>query len=759
MGREYANIIVDISHEKLDKTFQYRIPERLQDQIEPGMRVMIPFGAGNKLIQGYVMECGDTPEYDPGKLKEIESVAAGQVTAESTAIRLAVWMKEQYGSTTNQALKMVLPVKKTVKGIVKKTIVSNMDRARWQTALEGYERKHQEARIRLAKELMEQNRLPYELVTDKLGVSSAMLRSMEEKGQIRVESENQYRNPIGDIRREEPLALSSEQQAIVDDIMSHRRKGHGRKYLIQGITGSGKTLVYIHLIRQVIEMGQQAIVLIPEIALTYQTVLRFYKAFGDRVTVVNSRLSPGEKYDQFMRAKQGEVDVVIGPRSALFVPFERLGMIIMDEEHEGSYKSETMPKYHAREVAFELASYYNASVVLGSATPSLEANYLCEQGQMTKYRLTRRLTGGTLPEVHIADMRRELKEGNRSIFSRQLHEMMEERLRRKEQIILFLNRRGYSGFVSCRTCGEVMQCPHCDVSLSEHRNGTLVCHYCGYTIRKPETCPSCNSRYLMGFKAGTQQIEEALWREFPEGKTLRMDADTTRQKDSYEEILSAFANREADILIGTQMIVKGHDFPGVTLVGILAADLSLHVNDFRAGERTFQLLTQAAGRAGRGQLPGDVVIQTYQPEDMYIQYASRQDYDGFYREELEYRELMEYPPVAHMMCVQAFATEERRGLGLITKLTKELRIAAKQGGSLPTGERKPEPGGAGTVSVIGPAPAGVGKVKDVYRFVSYVKSPDRQVLVRLKDDLERVIRELPLTDREYVQFDFDPMNI
>lgn len=744
MDKDYANIIVDISHEKLDKTFQYRIPDRLRDQIEPGVRVMIPFGAGNKLIMGYVMECTNEIEYDSDKLKEIDSLVEGQVTAEMTAIRLAVWMREQYGSTTNHALKMVLPVKKTVRGIEKKTIVSNLSAEEWNALIVNYEKKHQEARIRLAMELMEQNALPQDLVTDKLGVSTSILKSMEKAGQIRIESEGIYRNPIGNIKREEPLALSPDQKAIVDEIMTDRKNGQLMNYLIQGITGSGKTLVYIHLIKQVIEMGQQAIVLIPEIALTYQTVIRFYKTFGDRVTVVNSRLSAGEKYDQFMRAKNGDVDVVIGPRSALFVPFERLGLIIIDEEHETSYKSDTMPKYHAREVAFELASYYNASVVLGSATPSVEASYLCDQGQMKRFYLTKRLTGGTLPRVHIADMREELRSGNRSIFSRKLHDMIEERLRRKEQIILFLNRRGYSGFVSCRTCGEVMKCPHCDVSLSEHRNGTLVCHYCGYTIQKPENCPSCKSRYLMGFKAGTQQIEEFLWREFPEGKTLRMDADTTKQKDSYEEILSAFSNREADILIGTQMIVKGHDFPNVTLVGILAADMSLYVNDFRAGERTFQLLTQAAGRAGRGELPGDVVIQTYQPEDAYILHAAEQDYEGFYREEIEFRELMEYPPFSHMLCVQVYAENERRGLGLITKLTKELK--QKTSGDLAT-------------RIIGPAPASIGRIKDVYRFVTYVKNRDKNNLVELKDYLETIIRQLPLTNKEYVHFDFDPMNV
>jgi primosomal protein N' (replication factor Y) len=508
------------------------------------------------------------------------------------------------------------------------------------------------------------------------------------------------------------------------------------------VTGSGKTEVYLGIIEEMIAMGKQAIMLIPEIALTYQTLLRFYKRFGNRVSVINSSLSAGEKYDQIERAKAGELDVMIGPRSALFTPFPDLGIIVVDEEHENSYKSETSPRYHARETAVEIASLCGASVVLGSATPSMEAYYRAVQGEYKLYEMKERPGNSVLPSVYTIDLREELKQGNRSIFSRKLKELMQERLSKGEQTILFLNRRGYAGFISCRSCGHVMKCPHCDVSLSEHRNGMLTCHYCGYQERKPSKCPSCGSPYLMGFKAGTEQVEEAIHREFPGARVLRMDADTTRRKDSYERILSAFADEEADILVGTQMIVKGHDFPRVTLVGVLAADLSLNRNDYRAGERTFQLLTQAAGRAGRGEQPGEVVVQTYQPEHYSVVYAAKQDYEGFYGEEIAYRELVGYPPVEHMLAVLIVSRVQEEG----ELLGKEMTDLVKR-----------EMADVAGLRVIGPAQAAIGKLSDLYRHSFYVRHGTYQTLVEAKDRLERFCRERELRGQT-VQFDFDPMN-
>lgn len=735
----YANVIVDISHEKVDRPFQYKIPERLMGKLSPGMCVEIPFGNGSRFRQGYVIEVTDKPEYAPEKQKEIAGIVQGGVSMQADQIRLAAWIRETYGSTMIAALKTVLPVRQERKQKEKKKIVRCLGAEETMALLGQAQRKHQTAKVRVLEQLCREEILPYELVSGKLNVSPATLRSLESQGVIRVEAESYYRNPVKlTAEAEEGKRLSEEQSAVRDQVLSDYDQGKNKTYLIHGITGSGKTEVYLAIIEGMIKRGKQCIVLIPEIALTYQTLLRFYKRFGDRVSVMNSSLSAGEKYDQCERARKGEIDVIIGPRSALFVPFENLGLVVIDEEHEGSYKSESMPRYHARETARYLADLKGASLVLGSATPSLEAYYLAQKGEYELFRLGSRLTGGSLARVYIADLRQELREGNRSIFSRKLKELMEERLAKKEQMILFLNRRGYAGFVSCRSCGLVMKCPHCDVSLSKHMGGKLVCHYCGYETREPEKCPECGSPYIMGFKAGTQQIEQNLYKTFPGIRVLRMDGDTTRQKGSYERILSAFAEGEADVLLGTQMIVKGHDFPNVTLVGVLAADLSLNENDYRAGERTFQLLTQAVGRAGRGSKPGEAVIQTYRPDHYSIQWAAKQDYNAFYEEEILYREMAQYPPVSHMLAVLVTTENREEGWKLIQQLSE---LAGKAQG----------------VSVIGPSEASIGKINDCYRFVVYCKASEYANLIRVKDEMEKHL-DAPGRRTENVQFDFDPMD-
>ncbi|MGN0411975.1 MAG: primosomal protein N', partial [Lachnospiraceae bacterium] len=564
----YAKVIVDISHENVDRPFEYRIPDRLEDKIHVGSSVIIPFGKGSTRRQGYVIELVSEPEFDPSRIKDILEPASEDVPIDSVMIRLAWWMKNTYGSTMISALKTVLPSRTKKKSLEKKVIHRLVDGKAVSEALFEAGRKHQKAKVRVLQELLTEENLPYELVKEKLHVTQNTLSSLERQGLITIDVTRVYRNPVkagpqnASIRK-----LSDSQQHIVDQIMQDFDEGQKKTYLIHGITGSGKTEVYIELVAECLKRGKQAIVLIPEIALTYQTVMRFYKRLGDRVSVMNSTLSPGEKYDQCERAKKGDIDIIIGPRSALFTPFPRLGLIIIDEEHEPSYKSETMPKYHARETAKELARLHGASVVLGSATPSLDSYYQAKMGQYTLFHLTERLTGNTLPQVEIADLRKELKEGNRSIFSRKLDQLMEQRLRAGEQTMLFLNRRGYAGFVSCRACGHVMKCPHCDVSLSEHMGGRLVCHYCGYEQPMVHQCPECGSKYILGFKAGTEAIEQKLHERFPSARILRMDGDTTKKKESYEAILSAFSDGQADILLGTQMIVKGHDFPNVTLVG------------------------------------------------------------------------------------------------------------------------------------------------------------------------------------------------
>ena len=740
---KYANIIVNISNENLDRTFQYIIPSPLQSVVEIGSLVRIPFGKSNRKIEGYVIDIVDTPEFDVDKLKEIIDVIVDSKVTESRLIKLAAFIRENYGSTMINALKIVLPVKKKIKEKQEKSIILNISDEEANEKLMLFTKKHRNARVRLLKELINDKVLDYSLVTSKLNITRATIAYLEEQGIVKIESRRVYRNAANGERSANKTVLNEHQQEIADDIIKDIRNLTPKKYLIRGITGSGKTEIYMEVIDEVIRQGKQAIVLIPEIALTYQTVMRFYKRYGDRVSTLHSKLSPGEKYDQFERAKNHEIDVMIGPRSALFVPFDNIGVIVIDEEHEGSYKSEKMPRYHAREVAGELARLHNAALILGSATPSVNAYYEAKKGEYKLYELDRRAKEAKLANVNIVDLREELKSGNKTMFSRTLRDKMEERLLKGEQIMLFLNRRGYNGSVSCRACGEVIKCPHCDVSLSEHkRENRLVCHYCGYSTGTVNKCPSCGSTMVAGLRIGTEKVEEKIKEMFPMANVLRMDGDTTKNKDSYNNILSAFANKEADILIGTQMIVKGHDFPYVTLVGILLADLSLHVNDYRASERTFQLITQAAGRAGRGEIPGDVVIQTYCPDDFSIVAASHQDYKEFYDEEISYRKMLMYPPYGQMMLIML----ESEDYESVLKYSEYLAGMIKS--AIITEAFK--------AIVIGPADANIAKVQDIYRRVIYVKAHEYEKLVYIKDYIEN--KSNLSDDRIRISFDFNPMN-
>ena len=737
----YANIIVDISLDKLDKTFQYAIPPELQEQIHPGVQVDIPFG--KRTLTGYVVEVTEEPEFDVDKIRPLIGIHEGSVPMESQLIEMAAWIRKNYGSTMNQALKTVLPIKKQTRHVEHKTVKLLLDETQAQQKLALFESKHYKAKARLLRELIAQKEIDYTMITQKLNVSAATIRNLQEQQILQIETTTCYRNPVQQLTQEGyHLTLNENQKQVVDQITEDMDSGHLKTYLLKGVTGSGKTEVYMELIAHVLAAGRQAIVLIPEIALTYQTVMRFYNRFGDRVSIMNSRLSQGERYDQYERAKAGEIDIMIGPRSALFTPFERLGLIIIDEEHENSYKSETSPRYHAREVAIERARMNQATVVLGSATPSIDSYYMAQTGRYQLLEMTQRVKNQALPTCEVVDLRQELRDGNRSILSKQLQELMEDRLEKKQQTMLFLNRRGVSGFISCRACGYVVKCPHCDVSLSQHAGGRMVCHYCGYEERQPKVCPSCGSKYLGGFKAGTQKIEMLVKQRFPQARVLRMDFDTTRTKDSYEKILQAFASQEADILIGTQMIVKGHDFPNVTLVGVLAADMSLHVADYHAAERTFQLLTQAVGRAGRGQLPGQAVIQTYDPEHFAIQTAKAQDYESFYQHEIAYRKMMHYPPIWNMLLVHCMGKNEQ-----ITQQTAQL-MADKLQSAIKRSNRP--------VLLVGPADATIAKVNDIYRKVLYMKAADYQTLVALKDALEQFGKKTNAFSNVTIQFDFNP---
>lgn len=741
----YADIIIDISHEALDKVFQYRVPLSLWEEVQPGSRVFVPFGRGNRETEGYVIAIRQEADYEESKIKEILRVNTEGISVESELIQVASFFKEKYGSTMIQALRTVLPVKTKMKPKEEVFITLSIEKDTAQQLLCEWERKHFAARARFLSTLLKKERMRKEEAVKTCNFPLKELRKLSEQGIIKLESRIKYRKPFPElVTRKQGWPLNDEQRAIVDNFKEEYRKGERRTYLLYGITGSGKTEVYLSLINEVLAAGRQVIVLIPEISLTYQTVRRFYERFGERIAVINSRMSKGEKSDACERIRAGEADVIIGARSALFAPTERLGLIVIDEEHDGAYKSDTSPKYHARETAIYRAKLCGASVVLGSATPSVEAYAHALNGEYQLWTLKKRAGNAILPKTQIVDLREEFKKGNRSIFSEELHKKITECLERKEQIMLFLNRRGFAGFVSCRACGQVIKCPHCDVTLTYHRNGKLRCHYCGHEEVFTKQCPICKSPHVAAFGLGTEKVEAALHQEFPAARVLRMDMDTTKRKHAHEEMLAAFAAGKADILLGTQMIVKGHDYANVTLVGILAADLSLHEQDFRSGEKTFQLLCQAAGRAGRGEKAGNVIIQTYSPEHYAIVAAARHSYENFFKEEYTYRKLMAYPPCAHMLVILIQSGDESQSI--IAMLRIEKIIEQSQ-----SGESNP-------IQILNPGQASLSKLKDVYRQVLYLKHKEEERLLDLKRRLEPVLEKHPMFAGISIQFDFDPLS-
>ena len=730
----YAGVIVDISHEKLDKIFQYSVPEDIASVISIGNKVNIPFGAGHRT--GYVVNLSNTPEIAPDKIRPLGGIVKSSTTIDERMIKLAYWMKTNYGSTINQALKTVIPVKEKVKQVNNRTVRLLISPREALSLSEEY-RTSKRKQSEILKFLSDNPVCDYRKVTQQMGQVRQSLTALSDAGLIEIDTQRVFRNELEaaeDFRN--VTSLNQEQQVVCDGIIKDYDNNDMTPCLIKGVTGSGKTEVYMEIIQHVLSKGREVIVLIPEISLTYQTIMRFYAKFGNVVSVINSRLSKGEKYDRFELAAQGRIKIMVGPRSALFTPFNNLGAVIIDEEHESAYQSETIPRYHARETAIELARMTGAKVIMGSATPSLETFNRCKSGIYKLYRLDNRAGNATIPDVDVVDLRDEMKKGNRTMFSTKLKSLMQEKLDAGEQIMLFLNRRGYQGFINCRECGNVIQCPHCDVSLTLHGRNRLVCHYCGYETVFNHICPKCGSKYIGAFKAGTEKVEEETRKIFPHASVLRMDLDTTSGKEGHRNILEKFASHEADILIGTQMIVKGHDFADVTLVGILLADMSLHCSDYRAAEITFDLLTQAAGRAGRGDRKGNVVIQTYDPEHYSIVHAAGQDYDAFYDEEMGYRELMGYPPSNHMMAVRISCADA----DLATKLSDELY-------KLTSVDDK--------VNIIGPADAAVYKINDIYNRVIYYKCRDYALLIQIKDIIENYLKcNVPCYKECHVVFDF-----
>jgi len=703
----YAEVLVDLPARQVDRVFHYLVPAHLKDQVTAGSRVQVPFH--RQKLTGYVLGFSAPPELD--RVKEISAVLEPGPVFDDRQLALARWLAAQYLCPTVSALQTVIGPRlagapRRVQGLwpaAQAPGPPDFSRAPaqekvWRTAL---------ARPGLTRR---------ELAAA-AGVSPGAVDALIAKNILTVREYIKNRCPFLEESREAhppPPPLTPQQDRAVREIQAALQAGEHRTFLLYGVTGSGKTEVYCQSAARALALGRGAIVLVPEIALTPQMIAAFRSRFGRRVAVLHSRLSDGERYGEWMRIAEGEAGIVLGARSALFAPLADPGLIIIDEEHEPSYKQEENPRYHARTVALHVARERGAAVVLGSATPALESFFAAGRGEYRLLRMDERIESRPLPRVQVVDLRAELRRGNRGFFSRPLLLAVRERLARREQVILFLNRRGFSTIVVCRECGLVVKCPHCDVSLTYHANGRLLCHYCHHTAPAPAVCPDCGGKQIGYFGAGTQKIEQEVKRLFPRARVLRLDSDTAARKGSHREILGAFRQGGADILIGTQMIAKGLDIPSVTLVGVVNADVSLHMPDFRAAERTFQLLTQVAGRAGRGDLGGEAIIQTYQPEHYAVCAARDHDYEGFYRQEIEYRRALDYPPFSRLARLLVTGPRAAEVEGAINILYSKLKEFAGRGEE--------------EIRFLGPAPAPLSRIKDYYRWHLVLKSPREDLL-------------------------------
>ena len=642
----FCQVIVDITHEDVDRVFTYRVPQGMA--LCPGMRVHVPFGPRRR-IEGVVVALTPACDLPPERIRDVADTLEDYPAVLPNLLDLAIQIKERSFCTLAQALRLMFPAQMRGERIHSKTrevIVLLCDRRIGDQLVASQSRAPKRAQVLRALLDRAQDETPVDELKKELGDCRQPLLALAKMGFIRLEEREVLRSPYGAMERlaaQDPT-LTPQQEEVLGTLLPAVENGGGA-FLLYGVTGSGKTEVFIRAVRRAAQLGKTAIVLVPEIALTPQMVMWFRSRFGEDAAVLHSRLSPGERYDEWRRIRRGEVRVVIGARSAIFAPLENIGLIIVDEEHEQTYIADNTPRYDAREIARWRCEKEGAALLLASATPSMRSFAMAGRGDLTLLEMPRRVGNRPLPQVHVVDMREELKAGNRSVFSGALLNGLKACLDSGKQAILFVNRRGYSTFVSCRECGYVAACTQCDVSMTYHSvENRLRCHYCGQEAPVPQVCPECGSRYIKHFGVGTQKVEEEVRRRFPGVPTLRMDNDTTRTKDAHAQLLSRFRHGEARIMIGTQMIAKGLDFPNVTMVGIIAADAMLKLPDYRSAERTFQLLTQVAGRAGRAQYPGEVYLQTYDPENYAIDAASRQDYRAFYEQEMFRRKRALYPP-------------------------------------------------------------------------------------------------------------------
>lgn len=647
-----AQVVINRSSKKLNRLFDYKIPEKWEEYIKIGSKVWVPFGNSKNLEQAYVVEIKQKSDF---KVKEIAKIE-GMLTNEQ--MELAKWMAKKYYCNLSDAIKLFLPPGNTKKQKAKEKTIqviylnkeNNID-----IPLKS------EKQNRILQYLQKQDGKTVKQIEEDTGCSRAVVNALVKKGCIYIKEEFVIRDPLKDknIKRTEKLQLTKEQNQAYEKIEKTILEKEYKTFLLYGVTGAGKTEVYLQLIEGVIKQNRSAVVLVPEISLTPQMLNRFVARFGkEKIAVLHSKLSMGERYDEWNKINKGNANIIIGARSAIFAPVKDIGIIIIDEEHDMSYKSDMPPKYETKEVAKKIAKQHKCPLVLGSATPDLCSFYEAQNGKMDLITLTKRANNSALPNVTVIDLKQELAEGNRSMISRKLYTSMEENLKNKKQTILFLNRRGFSTFIMCRDCGYTVKCENCDISMTYHRQeNCLKCHYCGKQKPVVSICPKCKSTKIRYFGTGTQKLENEIHKLFPTARTIRMDIDTVTQKNSHEEILEKFQKEEADILIGTQMVVKGHHFPKVTLVGVIAADSSLNMDDFRANERTFQILTQVAGRAGREKEKGEVIIQTYETQSFSIECAKKQDYLKFYKTEIELRKQLKYPPFCDIILI-SFQAEE-----------------------------------------------------------------------------------------------------
>ena len=742
-----AKILLNNKEQNIDKTFDYAVPEALADRALVGMRVKVPFGFRNNLVEGIIIGFSEISEFK--SLKEIRCLIGAEPVCSAEILKLCLWISEKYFCTLYQAIKLTTHPGMTL-GVGEKTVryaSLNIDKDLAFEIKEKLREGRAVARARIIEALIMSDNIPVSKLIKERGGTYDAVRALESLGYIRVESERIEREAYNEAKYEKTIAYTptEEQKTVIDYLNLAIDANRNEKILLRGVTGSGKTEVFLQAIERAMKNGKNAIMLVPEISLTPQMVQRFVGRFGNRVAVIHSALSAGERFDQWNKIKRGEVRVVVGARSAIFAPMKNVGIIILDEEHENSYKSETSPKYHAGDVAEKVASDKNAVLLLASATPSVVDYYKAKNGKYTLFEMKKRYNEGLLPEVNIVDMRSELFQyKNISPISLKLQSEIRRNLENKEKIILFLNRRGYSTFVSCRECGEVINCPDCSVAMTYHkRRETLSCHYCGYTIPNVTECPACGSRHVKYFGTGTQKIEEELKRLFPSATVLRMDTDTTSQKGGHEKILDKFKSEGADILLGTQMVTKGLDFHEVTLVGVLAADTALAVDDFRANERSFSLFTQVCGRAGRGEKPGRAIIQTYQPFNSTIRYAKSHDYEAFYENEIIQRKRLNYPPFCDIISIMISGEDEAAVKFCCEEIGREIRNSSYYGNEI--------------FSMIGPAPAPIEKIRGSYRHRILLKCKNEaaihSLLRKVYEDHERSRKNV------FLSIDVNPINM